>query len=65
VANASVFDQAGASVGTIESVDASGAVLSTGTVKVRVPVTAFAKGDKGLVIGMTKAQIEAAAKKAG
>jgi len=65
VANANVFDQSGATVGTIESVDASGAVLSTGSVKVRVPVTSFAKTDKGLVIGMTKAQVEAAAKKAG
>lgn len=65
VAHASVYDQSGGTVGTIESVDASGAVLSTGSVKVRVPVTSFAKTDKGLVIGMTKAEVEAAAKKAG
>ena len=64
-AGATLFDSTGASVGKIESVTAKGAVLDTGKVKVTVPLSALAKSDKGLVIGMTKAEIEAAAKKSG
>ena len=37
------------------------AVVNTGTVKVSIPVSSFAKNDKGLVIAMTKAGIDAAA----
>jgi hypothetical protein len=61
-AGASVYDTSGSSVGKIESVDASGAVLNTGKVKAKIPVSSIAKGDKGLVISMSKDQIEAAAK---
>jgi hypothetical protein len=62
-AGVSVRDQNGAMVGKIESVSSKGAVLNTGTVKVTVPVSGFAKGDNGLVIAMSKADIDAAAKK--
>jgi len=62
-AGATLYDSSGASVGKIDSVTAKGAVLDTGKVKVTVPLSSLAKSDKGLVIGMTKAQIEAAAKK--
>ena len=64
-AGASIFDTSGNSVGKIESVSAKGAVLNTGKVKVTVPISSLAKSDKGLVIAMTKTQIEAAAKKSG
>lgn len=60
VAGATVYDNDGGEVGTIESVDAQGAVLSTGTVKARVPVASFGKNGKGLVIAMTRAEFEAA-----
>ena len=58
-AGASVTDTTGAPVGTIESVNGGNAVLSTGTVKAAVPVASFAKGPNGLVIGITKADLEA------
>jgi len=59
----SVYDQNGASVGKIESVSGKDAVVSTGTTRASIPISSFAKNDKGLVIGMSKADIEAAAKK--
>lgn len=62
-AGASIFDTSGNAVGKIDSVSAKGAVLNTGKVKVTVPISSLAKSDKGLVIAMTKAQVEAAAKK--
>lgn len=64
-AGASVFDPSGNSVGKVESVTAKGVVLDTGKVKVAIPIASLAKGNKGLVIAMTKAEVEAAAKKAG
>jgi len=64
-AGASVYDQNGGVVGKVESISAKGAVISTGTVKATVPLSSFAKSDQGLVIGMSKAEIEAAAKPTG
>jgi hypothetical protein len=55
-----IYDSAGEAVGTIESVDGTNAVISTGTAKATVPLSAFASGPKGPTIGMTKAQLEAA-----
>lgn len=55
-----VSDSSGASVGTVESVSGGNAVVSTGTAKASIPVSSFAQGPNGLVIGMTKAQLEAA-----
>jgi hypothetical protein len=60
---ASVYDQQGGVVGKIVSSSAKGAVLDTGTVKATIPVSSFAKGDKGLVISMSKSELDAAAKK--
>jgi len=60
---ATIYDASGNSVGTVESVSAKGAVLDTGKVKVTIPLKGLAKSDKGLVVGMTKSEIEAAAKK--
>ena len=63
-AGADVYDPQGGSVGKIESVAADGVVVSTGTVKAKVPASSLGHGDKGLVIAMTKTEFEAAAKKA-
>jgi len=59
----SVYDQNGAMVGKIDSVTADGAVLKMGSTRAQMPLSSFAKSDKGLVIGMTKEDLEAAAKK--
>ena len=64
VAQASVSDTAGQPVGTIESVDADGAVVVTAAGKVKVPLEAFGKNKKGLLIGMTKKDFEALVAKA-
>jgi hypothetical protein len=61
-AGATVHDTQGGTVGTIESADASGAVINTGAARARLPLTSFARNDSGLVISMTKAQLEAAAR---
>lgn len=60
-AGASVMDTKGGVVGTIASVSGDVAVVDTGTVKASIPVASFAKSDKGLLLGMTKAELEAAA----
>lgn len=58
-----VYDQKGVRVGKIESVNTKGAVVNTGTARASIPVSSFAKNEKGLVLGMTKAELETAAKK--
>jgi hypothetical protein len=58
---ASVSDTAGNPVGTIESVSGDLAVLSTGTNKVSLPLSSFGAGEKGPVIAMTRAEVDAAA----
>ena len=62
---ATVIDQQGGSVGTIETVNAEGAVIATGKARVQLPLGSFGKSPSGLVIGMTKAELEAAAVKGG
>ena len=57
-----VSDTHGGSVGTIESADAEGAVVATGKARAKLPLASFGKNASGgLVVSMTKAQIEAAA----
>jgi len=58
-----VFDQKGGVVGKIDSVSANGAVVSTGKARAEIPVASFGKNDKGLVMSMTKAELEAASAK--
>lgn len=60
-AGVQVHDQSGALVGTVESADAAGAVVSTGTTKARLALASFGRNSQGLVIAMTRAQFEAAA----
>ena len=62
-AGAQVFDQQGGTVGKVDSVDPEGVVVSTGSVRAKIPLSSFGAGSKGLVIGATKAELEAAAKK--
>jgi hypothetical protein len=62
-AGASVYDSKGKLVGKIDSVDGKSAVLNTGKVQVKVPMSSIARDEKGLAIGMSKAEIEAAASK--
>ena len=61
-AGAAVTDAQGGAVGTIASVNGDVAVVDTGAVKASIPVKSFAKTDTGFAIGMTKAELEAAAK---
>ena len=60
-----VHDSKGGVVGKIVSSDSKGVVVDTGTLKASIPLSGFGKSDKGLVIAMTKAELEAAAKKNG
>lgn len=62
-AGAEVFDQKGGAVGKVEAVEADGVVVSTGSVRAKIPASSLGKGDKGLVIAMTKTELEAAAQK--
>jgi hypothetical protein len=62
-AGVSVYDPNGGVVGKIESVSSKGAVVSTGAARATIPVSSFGKGDKGLVISMSKTELDAAAKK--
>lgn len=52
-AGASLRDIKGVAIGTIASVDANQAVVDTGQTKIGVPLIAFGKDDKGLLLGMT------------
>lgn len=61
-AGATVTDAKGGAVGKIESVTGDAVVVDTGAVKASIPVSSFAKTDTGFAIGMTKAELEAAAK---
>ena len=61
---AAVSDTTGGKVGTVEAVEGEFATIATANSKVRLPLTAFAKGPTGPVIAMTAAEIDAAAKSA-
>lgn len=63
-AGAQVVDSKGGAVGTITSVNGNVAVVDTGTIKASIPISSFGKSDKGLLLGMTKSELEAAAKSA-
>lgn len=60
----SVYDQHGGLVGKVESVSGANAVVNAGGTRAAIPVASFAKSSKGLVISMTKAELEASAKTA-
>jgi hypothetical protein len=58
-AGSAVHDTQGGVVGTVESVDERGAVVSTGRARARLPFRSFGRNGRGLVIAMTRAQFEA------
>lgn len=62
---AEVRDPEGGLVGTIESVDSDGAVVTTGQARAKLPLGSFGKNDRGLVISLTRAELEAAARAQG
>lgn len=57
---AKVYGPEGNEVGTVESVANGVITVSTGAARAGLPPSAFAMREKGLTIGMTKAQLEAA-----
>ena len=57
---ATVFDTSGAPIGTITSIASGAVTIDTGAHKVPVPTASVGPGAKGLVMGMTKAQLDAA-----
>lgn len=59
VVGARVLDGQGQPVGTIETADATGAVVTTGNARGRLNLDAFFKDDRGLLIGYTRTQFEA------
>jgi len=54
-----VHDTQGGLVGTVESVDENGAVVSTGRARAKLPFSSFGKDGRGLVISMTRIELEA------
>jgi hypothetical protein len=63
-AGATVSDPQGGAVGTVAAVQGDLITVQTANSKANLPKTAFAQGPNGLVIGMTAAQLDAAAKAA-
>lgn len=61
VKGTTVYGSNGASIGTIDQVDAQFATLAIGDQKVKLPLDAFAKGTQGPMIGMTAEELKAAA----
>lgn len=61
VVGAQVIGSDGEVVGTIEEADANGAVVNTGTVRGRLALDGFYKDQRGLLIGYSRAELEAAA----
>jgi hypothetical protein len=59
IAGAAVSDSAGVQLGTIESVDAGGAVILTAAGRARIPLNAFGRNGHGLLLQTSKAQFEA------
>jgi hypothetical protein len=57
-----VYDQSGALIGKVDSVSDKGAIVNTGKARAEIPVASFGKNDKGLVVSITKAEIDAQAK---
>jgi hypothetical protein len=54
-----VDDPSGQQIGTIDSVTDSSVVLAVGKQRIQIPRNTIGRNEKGLVIGVTKAQLEA------
>ncbi|MET1754869.1 hypothetical protein ABVV53_05255 [Novosphingobium sp. RD2P27] len=57
---AKVYGPQGAEVGTVEKVDPANVVVNTGTKRATLPLAAFGNNDKGLLISMSRDQLNAA-----
>lgn len=55
---ATVNDNTGVAMATIDKVEGDGVTLSVGTAKVKIPADAFGHNKAGLLLDMTKAQFE-------
>ena len=51
-------DSEGVTIGTVDSVDAEGAVVVSGESRVKVPLIAFGKDDAGLLLAITAARFK-------
>ena len=60
-AGAEVRDVRGGLVGRIQSADADSAIVSTGRTRVRLPLSSFGRNRAGLVISLSRTELEAAA----
>ena len=56
-----VRDARGGMVGTVESVDGQGAIVFTGNLRAKLPFQSVGKNNLGLVISLSRAELEAAA----
>jgi hypothetical protein len=61
---ATVYGPQGGEVGTIQSVSSGNVVVNTGTHSATLPAASFVSGEKGPMIGMNKADLDAAIEKA-
>ena len=50
-------------VGKVDSVKGEGAIVNTGKARAEIPLASFGKNDKGLVVSVTKADLNSKAKK--
>ncbi len=57
---AKVHGPQGADVGIIEKIEGGNVVIFTGAHRATLPATSLGSGEKGLVIGLTKAQLDSA-----
>ncbi len=64
IAGAPVYDPAGELVGPVESVSGGNAVIGLDGGPIALPVTSFGKGEKGLLISVSRAELVAARDKA-
>lgn len=54
-----IYDSEGALVGDVSEVNGNTAIIAVGEKKVGLPLNAFGKNDKGIIIGSTVAQLKA------
>jgi hypothetical protein len=59
VAGTKLNDSKGEPIGTVETVEADGAVVASGTTRIKVPLESFGKNKNGLLLGITKAEFDA------
>ncbi|MBW8784311.1 MAG: hypothetical protein JF593_06695 [Novosphingobium sp.] len=64
-AGTKVFDKAGEELGTIEAIQGGNAIVPIAGTRVALPAAAFSNTANGVAIPMTKAELTAAAQKAG